>query len=97
MSRIVIADTNALYRLLDQKITGHEAHRKALAAISHLVISPLVLAELDCLITSKKGLTYGDCGRTVHQDEHRHPTVRSTAGRASLERSDRRGTEIRRR
>ncbi|WP_425315802.1 PIN domain-containing protein [Streptomyces olivoreticuli] len=95
MSRVVIADTNALYRLLDQKITGHEAHRRALAAISHLVISPLVLAELGCLITSKKGLIHGDRGRTVHRDEHRHPAVRSTAGRASPERSDRRGTGIR--
>ncbi|UQI46060.1 PIN domain-containing protein [Streptomyces sp. HU2014] len=55
MSRVAIADTNALYRLLDRNIAGHEAHRKALATISHLVISPLVLAELDYLITSRKG------------------------------------------
>jgi predicted nucleic acid-binding protein len=44
---IAVADTNALYRLLDPRLTGHDEHRKALGAISHLVISPLVLAELD--------------------------------------------------
>lgn len=55
MSLVAIADTNALYRLLDSKLTGQEAHKKALATISHLVISPLVLAELDYLITSRAG------------------------------------------
>lgn len=55
MSLIAIADTNALYRLLDRRLSGHEAHREGLAAISHLVISPFVLAELDYLITTKAG------------------------------------------
>ncbi|MFJ4904170.1 PIN domain-containing protein [Streptomyces sp. NPDC093249] len=52
---IAVADTNALYRLLDPRHSGHEAHRKALATISHLVISPLVLAELDYLISQRGG------------------------------------------
>lgn len=55
MSLVAIADTNALYRLLDPKLTAHEAHRKALASISHLVISPMVLAELDYLIATRAG------------------------------------------
>jgi predicted nucleic acid-binding protein len=55
LSLVAVADTNALYRLLDPKLTGHEAHKKALATISHLVISPLVLAELDYLITTRAG------------------------------------------
>lgn len=55
MSLVAIADTNALYRLLDSGLTGHQEHRKALAAVSHLVISPLVLAELDYLITARAG------------------------------------------
>ncbi|MGW0209780.1 PIN domain-containing protein, partial [Streptomyces sp. NPDC003233] len=36
-------------------LTGHQEHRKALAATSHLVISPLVLAELDYLIATRAG------------------------------------------
>ncbi|MFJ5840471.1 PIN domain-containing protein [Streptomyces shenzhenensis] len=55
MTVIVIADTNALYRLLDPKLTGHGAHKEALAAVSHLVISPMVLAELDYLISTRGG------------------------------------------
>ncbi|MEU3203455.1 PIN domain-containing protein [Streptomyces cyaneofuscatus] len=55
MSPVAIADTNALYRLLDPRLTGHEAHKEGLASISHLIISPFVLAELDYLITTKAG------------------------------------------
>ncbi|WP_323139098.1 PIN domain-containing protein [Streptomyces microflavus] len=50
-----MADTNALYRLLDPRLTGREAHKEGLASISHLIISPFVLAELDYLITTKAG------------------------------------------
>ncbi len=39
MSLIAIAGTNALYSLLDPRLTGHEAHKKALSTISHLIIS----------------------------------------------------------
>ncbi|WP_028811145.1 PIN domain-containing protein [Streptomyces flavidovirens] len=56
MSLVAIADTNALYRLLDPKLTGHEEHKEALAAISHLIVSPMVLAELDYLIAARGGL-----------------------------------------
>lgn len=52
---IAIADTNALYRLLGPRLSGHEEHKKALAAVSHLVISPLVLAELDLLLSERVG------------------------------------------
>ena len=55
MSLVAVADTNGLYRLLDSKHTGHEEHKKALAATSHLIISPLVLAELDYLISTRAG------------------------------------------
>lgn len=50
-----IADTNALYRLLEPTLRGHEDHKKALAAITHLVISPLVLCELGFLLTKRAG------------------------------------------
>ncbi|WP_030694329.1 PIN domain-containing protein [Streptomyces globisporus] len=52
---IAVADTNALFRLLDPRLPGHEAHKKALATVSHLVISPMVLAELDYLIAERAG------------------------------------------
>ncbi|MGP4085218.1 PIN domain-containing protein [Streptomyces sp. KR55] len=55
MTLVAIADTNGLYRLLDPKLTGHEEHKKALAATSHLIISPMVLAELDHLVTARAG------------------------------------------
>ncbi|MFC5155659.1 PIN domain-containing protein [Streptomyces amakusaensis] len=55
MSVIAIADTNALYRLLDPRLAEHEAHKEALAAISHLIVSPMVLAELDYLISARGG------------------------------------------
>jgi predicted nucleic acid-binding protein len=52
---IAIADTNALYRLLDPHLAEHKAHKDGLTAISHLVISPMVLAELDYLISARAG------------------------------------------
>nr|WP_087886235.1 PIN domain-containing protein [Streptomyces alboflavus] len=55
MLSIAIADTNALVRLLDPKMTGHAEHKRAFATIGHLVVSPLVLAELDYLITARAG------------------------------------------
>lgn len=50
-----IADTNSLYRLLVPKADRHEEHREALSRIGHLVISPMVLAELDYLLTQRVG------------------------------------------
>lgn len=52
---VAIADTNALYRLFTPKDPRHAGHREALARIGHLVVSPIVLAELDYLLTSRVG------------------------------------------
>jgi predicted nucleic acid-binding protein len=53
--RVVIADTNALYRMLSAKADRHDEHRRALGTVGHLVVSPFVLTELDYLITSRGG------------------------------------------
>jgi predicted nucleic acid-binding protein len=55
VSLVAVADTNALFRLLHSGLDGHDEHKRALKAISHLVISPMVLAELDYLITVRGG------------------------------------------
>lgn len=52
---VAIADTNALYRLFTPKDPRHAAHRDALGAVGHLVVSPMVLTELDYLLTSRVG------------------------------------------
>ncbi|MFF9484103.1 PIN domain-containing protein [Streptomyces sp. NPDC014676] len=52
---VAIADTNALYRLFTPKDPHHAAHREALARMGHLVVSPMVLTELDYLLTSRIG------------------------------------------
>lgn len=52
---VAIADTNALYRLLAPKEPRHGEHRQALGDIGHLVVSPMVLAELENLITERRG------------------------------------------
>jgi uncharacterized protein len=52
---VAIADTNALYRLFIPKDPAHSAHRAALARTGHLVVSPMVLTELDYLLTSRIG------------------------------------------
>ncbi|WP_323183275.1 type II toxin-antitoxin system prevent-host-death family antitoxin [Streptomyces sp. NBC_00038] len=54
---VTIADTKALYRMFVPKDPRHTAHRDALARVGHLVVSPLVLAELDYLLTQRIGLT----------------------------------------
>ncbi|MDQ8706903.1 PIN domain-containing protein [Streptomyces sp. LHD-70] len=48
---VVIADTNALIRLLTPRETGHAAHKDAFRQMAHVVVSPLVLAELDHIVT----------------------------------------------
>jgi len=50
---VAIADTNALYRLFTAKDPRHAQHRDTLASVGHLVVSPMVLTELDCLLTSR--------------------------------------------
>ncbi|MEV0257153.1 PIN domain-containing protein [Streptomyces sp. NPDC050732] len=52
---VAIADTNALYRLFTPKDPRHAAHKEALARIGHLVVSPMVLTELDYLLTQRVG------------------------------------------
>ncbi|MER7170907.1 PIN domain-containing protein [Streptomyces mesophilus] len=53
--RVVIADTNALIRLLNPREPGHAEHKDAFAQMAHLVVSPLVLAELDFIATTRSG------------------------------------------
>ncbi|MGX4688723.1 PIN domain-containing protein [Streptomyces sp. JNUCC 63] len=52
---VVTGDTNALYRLFTPKDPRHLAHREALARADHLVVSPLVLSELDYLPAARIG------------------------------------------
>ncbi|MEV4227081.1 PIN domain-containing protein [Streptomyces bobili] len=52
---VAIADTNGIYRVLAKQDPRHAEHAAALARVGHLVISPLVLAELDYLISEKSG------------------------------------------
>ncbi|MEU8886670.1 PIN domain-containing protein [Streptomyces sp. NPDC048442] len=53
MSAVTIADTNALYRLLVASTADSSQYRKAFSAIGHLVVSPMVMTELDYLVTTK--------------------------------------------
>ncbi|NYI07858.1 PIN domain-containing protein [Allostreptomyces psammosilenae] len=56
MSGIVaIADTSGLLGLFNRQDKSHADCLRVRAAAAHLVISPLVLAELDYLITSRSG------------------------------------------
>ncbi|MDI3390779.1 PIN domain-containing protein, partial [Streptomyces sp. B-S-A8] len=50
---MAIGDTNALFRLFTASSKGHAEHRSCLGRIGHLVISPMVLAELDYLLTER--------------------------------------------
>lgn len=52
---VAIADTNALYRLFTPKDPRHAVHRDALSSMGHLVVSPMVLTELDYLLTTRVG------------------------------------------
>ncbi|WP_199551623.1 PIN domain-containing protein [Streptomyces sp. N35] len=53
---IAIADTNALIRLLSPSFAGHREHADALTEIEHLVVSPLVIAELDYMLSRRSGV-----------------------------------------
>ncbi|MCP3818397.1 PIN domain-containing protein [Streptomyces sp. A3M-1-3] len=53
---VAIADTNALYRLFTPKDPRHSAHREALAHTGHLIVSPMILTELDYLLTIRIGV-----------------------------------------
>ncbi|WP_210575155.1 PIN domain-containing protein [Streptomyces sp. GESEQ-4] len=52
---VLIADTSGLYAYYDGSEPEHKECRTAVAAASHLVVTPLVLAELDYLLTTRVG------------------------------------------
>lgn len=52
---IVIADTSGLLATINTDDPEHEPCRSAIAAASRLVVSPLVLAELDYLVAQHLG------------------------------------------
>jgi predicted nucleic acid-binding protein len=52
---VAIADTSALLAVFNRKDAEHTSCVEARARVGHLVISPLVLAELDYLISSRVG------------------------------------------
>ncbi|MEV5185911.1 PIN domain-containing protein [Streptomyces werraensis] len=52
---VLIADTSGLFSLFDADAPEHAACRKAVADASHMVVSPLVLAELDYLLSTRIG------------------------------------------
>lgn len=52
---VLIADTSGLYAYYDASDREHGECRKAVASAAHLVVSPLVLAELDYLLSTRIG------------------------------------------
>jgi predicted nucleic acid-binding protein len=52
---VAIVDANALVRLMFRDDRLHKATRGAMESIGHLVVSPMVLAEADYLLTKLRG------------------------------------------
>lgn len=52
---VTVADTSFLLAVFDRAEPEHERCQKALATVNHLVVSPIVLAELDYLISQRRG------------------------------------------
>jgi len=52
---VAIADTSGLLAYFDRREPEHAACRAAMASISHAVVSPMVLAELDYMLTTGVG------------------------------------------
>jgi predicted nucleic acid-binding protein len=52
---VLIADTSGLYAYYDESDSEHQRCRKAVATAAHVVVSPLVLAELDYLLITRIG------------------------------------------
>jgi predicted nucleic acid-binding protein len=50
---VLIADTSGMYAYYDGSDAEHKQCRAAVASAAHLVVSPLVLAELDYLLTTR--------------------------------------------
>lgn len=56
---VAIVDANALVRLMFRDDRLHEPTRKAMESTGHLVVSPMVLAEADYLLTRMRGPSAG--------------------------------------
>jgi uncharacterized protein len=54
---VAIADTSGLLAYFDRSEPEHSRCRAVMATLSHAVISPMVLAELDYLLTTGIGAT----------------------------------------
>ncbi|MFE4047818.1 PIN domain-containing protein [Streptomyces sp. YIM B13518] len=52
---VLIADTSGLFAYYDGTDPEHKECRAAVASAAHLVVTPLVLAELDYLLTTRIG------------------------------------------
>jgi uncharacterized protein len=52
---VLVADTSGLYAYYDGSDAEHQRCRKAVAAAAHVVVSPLVLTELDYLLSTRIG------------------------------------------
>ncbi len=50
---LAVADTSVLYSAFDRRDRDHAAANQAMGAARILVVSPMVLAELDYLLTTK--------------------------------------------
>ncbi|WBB58088.1 PIN domain-containing protein [Streptomyces sp. WMMC500] len=52
---VAVVDTSALLAFFDRKEPEHAGCRAAMAVVSHAVVSPMVLAELDYMLTTALG------------------------------------------
>jgi len=52
---VVVADTSALIAFFNETDRHHDAVRKGIAQVGHLVVSPCVLTELDYLVATREG------------------------------------------
>ncbi|MEU3553144.1 PIN domain-containing protein [Streptomyces fragilis] len=52
---VLIADTSGLFAYYDGTDAEHRRCREAVSSAAHLVVTPLVLAELDYLMTTRIG------------------------------------------
>ncbi|HEV2372530.1 MAG TPA: PIN domain-containing protein [Streptosporangiaceae bacterium] len=52
---VAVADTSALIAFFNKTDKHHDAVRKGIAQVGHLVLSPCIMAELDYLIVTRQG------------------------------------------
>ena len=50
---MIVADTSGIFAALDRSQRSHDAARTAVEAGEVLILSPFVLAELDCLLSTR--------------------------------------------